>query len=178
MDLPAPTPTTGSQTIGPYWHLLYEPDWKDLTRFGATGEKIYLEGTVRDGDGKLVTDACIELWQSSPPASETFQGFGRCATDKDGTFRFKTLTPGPEPGRGNAMQAPHFNITILARGILIAIHTRAYFENEPLNDNDPLLAMIDDPKRKATLIARQLNETTWHTDIKLQGEDETVFLEI
>ena len=173
-----PTPTTGSQTIGPYWHLLYEPEWADLTRFGAEGDKIVLEGTVRDGRGDLVTDGCIELWQSSPAASETFQGFGRCATDRHGKFSFTTIRPQAEPGRGNATQAPHFNLTILARGILIAIHTRAYFEDEPLNEHDPLLSMIEDPKRKATLIAKKAGENTWHTDIVLQGENETVFLEV
>ena len=172
------TPTTGSQTIGPYWHLLYEPEWADLTRFGVAGDKIVLQGTVRDGDGALVTDGCIELWQSSPGASETFQGFGRCATDREGRFSFTTVKPGPEPGRGNSMQAPHFNITILARGILIAIHTRAYFQDEPLNENDPLLAMIEDPVRRATLIAKPAGDATWHTDIVLQGENETVFLDI
>jgi protocatechuate 3,4-dioxygenase alpha subunit len=171
-------PTTGSQTIGPYWHLLLEKDWADLTRFGAKGEKIFLEGTIRDGDGKLITDACVEIWQSSPEASDTFQGFGRCETNKDGLFRFTTLKPGPVPGRGNTMQAPHFAITILARGILIAIHTRAYFENEKLNDNDPLLSSIEDPKRRNTLIARKTGENTWHMDIVLQGENETVFLDI
>ncbi len=43
---------TASQTIGPYWHLLEDPSWADLTRFGAQGERITLTGAVLDGDGK------------------------------------------------------------------------------------------------------------------------------
>ena len=63
---------TASQTIGPYWHLLEDPSWADLTRFGAQGEKITLTGAVLDGDGKPCADACVEIWQSDPTASDTF----------------------------------------------------------------------------------------------------------
>ena len=45
------TAATSSQTIGPYWHLLEQPGWSDLTRFGAEGERILLIGNVTDGDG-------------------------------------------------------------------------------------------------------------------------------
>ena len=38
---------TSSQTIGPFWHLLQEKDWDDLTRFGAEGEAITLTGIVK-----------------------------------------------------------------------------------------------------------------------------------
>ena len=61
---------TASQTVGPYWHLMEDPSWADLTRFGAQGEKITLTGVVLDGDGKPCADACVEIWQSDPPASE------------------------------------------------------------------------------------------------------------
>ncbi len=66
---------TASQTIGPYWHLLEDPSWADLTRFGAQGERITLTGAVLDGDGKPCADACVEIWQSDPPASDSFPGF-------------------------------------------------------------------------------------------------------
>src|SRR3974377_7097 len=68
---------TGSQTIGPFWHLIEHPEWADLTRFGATGTRITLTGFITDGDGNPVTDAAIELWQGDPPAQEHFLGFGR-----------------------------------------------------------------------------------------------------
>jgi protocatechuate 3,4-dioxygenase alpha subunit len=169
---------TASQTIGPYWHLLDDPDWADLTRFGAAGETIRLTGTLYDGDGLPVSDACVELWQASPPASDSFPGFGRCATDTQGNFRFITLKPGPLPGRGNALQAPHVAIAIFARGLLKQLVTRAYFADEALNESDPLLAMIDDRARRATLIAEPVDAATWRLDIRLQGDGETVFLEL
>ncbi len=174
---------TASQTIGPYWHLLEEPSWADLTRFGASGEKIALLGSVTDGDGLPVADACVELWQPSPPASASWDGFGRAATDVEGNFRFVTLKPGPVPGApgANTPQAPHAAITLFARGLLMHLQTRAYFEGEALNEQDPLLVSLA-PARRATLIARRVGESgglpAWRLDIRLQGDDETVFLDI
>ncbi|MGC2199760.1 MAG: protocatechuate 3,4-dioxygenase subunit alpha [Stellaceae bacterium] len=173
---------TGGQTIGPFWHLIEHPEWADLTRFGATGTPITLVGSVVDGDGNAVTDAAVELWQSDPPADDRFPGFGRCRTDERGEFQFTTLKPGPVRGRGNAQQAPHFAITLHARGLLKGLVTRAYFAGEPLNETDPLLSSIEDPVRRATLLARPDRADRWRIDIRLQrgahSETETVFLDI
>lgn len=169
---------TASQTIGPYWHLIEDPTWFDLTRFGATGDRIELTGTVRDGAGGLVTDAAIEIWQSSPAASDLFPGYGRCRTGPDGAYRFITLKPGPVAGLGNAQQAPHVAITIFARGLLAALTTRLYFAGEVLNETDPVLSLIEDPAARGTLIARSTGSGVWNLDICLQGESETVFMEI
>jgi protocatechuate 3,4-dioxygenase, alpha subunit len=168
---------TASQTIGPYWHLIEDPTWADLTRFGADGEKIVLTGTVTDGSGNRVSDAAIEIWQTSPAASENFPAFGRCRTDADGAFRFTTLMPGPVAGPGNAQQAPHIAIAIFARGLLKALTTRLYFQDEPLNKTDPVLSLIEDTARRRTLIARPVGPNAWTFDIRLQGENETVFME-
>jgi len=173
---------TSSQTIGPFWHLIEHPEWADLTRFGAAGDRITLSGSVVDGDGNPVTDAAVELWQADPRADESFPGFGRCRTNQRGEFRFTTVKPGPVPGRGNAQQAPHFAIALHARGLLKCLLTRAYFADNPLNEMDPLLSTIEDPKRRATLLARPESEDHWRLDIRLQrgprGETETVFLDV
>ncbi len=171
-------PATASQTIGPYWHLLEDKDWADLTRFGAEGERIVLAGRIVDGGGAPVADACVEIWQADPPVSDRFQGFGRAGTDRDGMFRFVTVKPGPLPGRGNAQQAPHIALQIFARGLLRGLATRVYFAGETLNATDPLLTSIEDPARRATLIARPDGPGGWRLDIRLQGEAETVFLDI
>jgi protocatechuate 3,4-dioxygenase alpha subunit len=167
-----------SQTIGPYWHLLEEKDWADLTRFGAQGEKIVLTGRILDGDGMPCSDACVEIWQSDPPACDTFPGFGRSNTDSDGAFRFVTLKPGPVRGRGNTQQAPHIAICILSRGVMKALYTRAYFRDEKLNETDPLLMSIEDRARRVTLIATPDGPATWRLDLRLQGDGETVFLDV
>jgi protocatechuate 3,4-dioxygenase, alpha subunit len=169
---------TASQTIGPYWHLIEDPAWADLTRFGAGGEKIALTGTIFDGAGSTVTDAAIEIWQTSPEASDIFPAFGRCRTNSHGSFRFTTLKPGPVAGLGNTQQAPHVAIRVFARGLLVALTTRLYFEDEPLNEADPVLSLIGDESRRRTLIARKVLPDTWELDVRLQGENETVFMEI
>ena len=167
-----------SQTIGPYWHLLEDKTWADMTRFGVEGDVISITGRIRDGSGAVVADACVELWQTSPAPSDSFDGFGRCSTDSEGRFAFKTVKPGPTPGLGNAQQAPHVAVTILARGLTKGLATRIYFQGDAGHDIDPVLNLIDDPARRATLIATQTAPGVWFTDIVLQGDNETVFFEV
>jgi protocatechuate 3,4-dioxygenase alpha subunit len=179
------TAATASQTAGPYWHMIDFPEWADLLRAGSgnegiQGEAVTLTGRITDGDGAAVTDALVEIWQAGPDGTYdgAFQGFGRCASDSNGEFRFTTLKPGPVPGRGNAMQAPHIQVAIFARGLMQHVVTRAYFEGEALNATDPVLAMVEDPARRATLIAKPAGGGVWRLDIRLQGEGETVFLDV
>lgn len=175
---------TPHQTAGPYWHMIDFPAWADVLRADGPnarvqGERIIIEGTITDGDGALVTDAMVEIWHADPAGryDSEFQGFGRCATNADGRFRFITLKPGPVPGRGNTLQAPHVQIMIFARGLLSHVTTRLYFQGEALNETDPLLALVP-PERRATLIAEPTAPGTWQLDIRLRGGTETVFLDI
>lgn len=176
---------TASQTAGPYWHLIDFPTWADLLRAdgpnaGFTGgQRILLTGRITDGDGAPCTDAMVEIWQADPEGSYEgeFHGFGRCATDAEGRFRFVTVRPGPVRGRGNATQAPHVTITIFARGLLTHLTTRLYFAGEALNATDPVLLAVPEARR-GTLLAQPAGEGEWRLDIRLQGEGETVFLEV
>jgi protocatechuate 3,4-dioxygenase alpha subunit len=178
--MPSATP---SQTIGPYWHLIEHPEWADLTRFGAQGEVIRLTGRIVDGGDVAVTNACVEVWQADPQLSEHFPGFGRCRTDQEGRFTFTTLKPGPAPmgalggGEANTLQAPHLAVAILARGLLRHLATRLYFAGEALNAQDPVLLAISEARR-TTLIVCSPHPGTWQLDVRLQGGDETVFLEV
>ncbi len=171
VDKLIPTP---SQTIGPFFHLgMAHAEWADLTAghppSALGGEKIAIEGRVIDGDGAPVPDAIIELWQAN----------GRVATDAEGRFRVVTIKPGPVPGRGNALQSPHINIALFARGLLKHLFTRIYFADEPANASDPLLTAIDDEAARRTLLARRVGSPAlYHFDIILQGENETAFLDI
>ena len=176
------TAATASQTAGPYWHMIDFPEWADLLRAGgpnagAVGERIILRGTITDGTGAVVPDAMVEIWQADPDGryDSAFHGFGRCATDAGGRYRFVTLRPGPVAGPGNATQAPHVALTIFARGLMRGLVTRAYFAGDPLLAEDPVLALVPE-KRRSTLIARPAGEREWVLDIRLQGEGETVFL--
>ncbi len=188
-----PTP---SQTVGPFFHLaLDRPEWGDLAAEGAQGERIAVTGRMTDGDGAAVADACLELWQANAagryahpdddqtdkPLDPHFRGFGRVSTDADGGFRLTTIRPGPVPGRGNTLQAPHIAVAIFARGLLKQLFTRIYFAGEALNDTDPVLSSITDPARRRTLIATRHDEDAspaYRFDIVLQGDDETVFFDV
>jgi protocatechuate 3,4-dioxygenase alpha subunit len=188
-----PTP---SQTVGPFFHLgLDRPEWSDLTAGNRAGERIAIEGRVLDGDGAPVPDALIELWQANAagryahpddrqtdkPLDPNFRGFGRVATDAEGRFRVTTIRPGPVPGRGNTLQVPHINLVFFSRGLLNHLHTRIYFADEPANASDPLLASIEDPAVRGTLLARRAEGSSpavYRFDIVLQGDNETAFLDI
>ena len=99
-------------------------------------------------------DSMVEIWQANAagryrheeddradaPLDDSFQGFGRTGTDRDGAFRFHTVKPGPVPGLGNAWQAPHIVVCVFARGMLSHAYTRLYFSDEAeANAADPVL---------------------------------------
>lgn len=178
------TSATASQTAGPYWHMIDFPEWADLLRAGgpnayAAGERIVLTGRIADGTGAVVPDAMVEIWQADPEGryDSRFHGFGRCATDAQGRYRFVTLRPGPVPGPGNGTQAAHVVITIFARGLMRGLVTRAYFAGDEALAQDPILALVPQARR-GTMIARPVEGGEWRLDIRLQGEGETVFLDI
>ncbi|MGE0724891.1 MAG: protocatechuate 3,4-dioxygenase subunit alpha [Alphaproteobacteria bacterium] len=184
-----PTP---SQTVGPFLHVgLTWMTVDDLTAAGPQGERIVVEGRVLDGAGAPVPDALLEVWQADAagryahpedareaPADPRFAGFGRIPTDADGRFRLVTIKPGRVPGPGNALQAPHIVVCLFMRGLLRHLYTRIYFSDEASNGDDPILGLIDDPARRASLLAaRAPDGPTYRWDIVMQGERETVFFD-
>ena len=188
-----PTP---SQTVGPFFHLgLARSEWADLTAGNPAGQRIAIEGRVTDGDGLPVSDAMLEFWQanaagrynhpddrqSDKPLDPNFRGFGRAATDADGRFRIVTIKPGAVPYDGDSTQAPHIGVIVGARGLLNHLVTRLYFADEPANAGDPLLSSIENLAARGTLIARRQSggdPPAYRFDIVLQGEGETVFLDL
>ena len=189
--------STSSQTIGPFFReALERPAWSDLTRDGATGTVIRIDGVVRDGDGAPVPDALLELWQADEngryahpddrggvPGDRLFRGFGRSCTDTDGRYWFRTIVPGAVTGAGGIAQAPHANLSVFARGLLKRLVTRIYFADRASdNARDPLLASIADPQARATLIAQRADRpdapVAYRFDVVLQGAGETAFLAI
>jgi protocatechuate 3,4-dioxygenase, alpha subunit len=186
---------TPSQTIGPFFHFALMRDGVDeLDPAGEAGTPIVVEGAVLDGAGEVVSDAMVELWQSdgsgryrhpadgrSSDVPSSFIGFGRVASADDGTFRLRTVMPGTVPGRDGAVQAPHLNVHVFARGVLDQLSTRIYFDGVESNAEDPVLAAVP-PARRATLLARPVGEEDgarrYRFDIVLQGDAETVFFDL
>lgn len=198
---------TPSQTGGPYVHIgllpqqanieVFENNFNNqLVKENTLGERIRLEGQVFDGLGLPLRDVLIEIWQADangvyPSTADiqgkvvdpNFLGWGRTGADfETGFWSFNTIKPGSVPGRKGTTQAPHIALIIFARGINIGLNTRVYFEDEAeANAQDPVLKGIEWAPRRQTLIAKREErdgEVVYRFDIRIQGEDETVFLDI
>ena len=196
-----------SQTAGPYVHIGTTPNWVGISGVweedlggtlvgaGAKGERIVVKGHIFDGSGTPLKDALIEIWQAdtnglynSPQevrgqADPGFTGWGRQPADGvTGEYRFETIKPGRVPYRDGRLMAPHITFWIVARGINIGLHTRMYFgDEEAANAECPILARIEHRVRVPTLIAARSEDDgipTYRFDIRLQGEEETVFFDI
>jgi len=163
-------PLTPSQTVGPFFGVgLPFEKGEHLAPPGSAGV-MRIEGQVLDGKGEPVPDALLEIWQLAT-------GFGRARTDSEGAFSFSTVKPGTVPAPDGRMQAPHFNVTIFARGLLRHLVTRMYFPDETeANASDPVLNLVEAARRE-TLIARNCGGVL-HFDVRLQGDRETVFFAI
>ena len=187
---------TPSQTVGPYFayglvpeqyrydfmsiadHVIADPE--------VPGERILLSGRVFDGEGNPIPDALVEIWQadasgayqSASPIGKAFRGFGRAGTgvDPNAKFWFDTIKPGSVED-----QAPHLNVIVTMRGLLIHVFTRIYFsDEESTNATDKILNAVP-ADRRHTLIA-QRNDSNGRTeytfDIYMQGDSETVFFDL
>lgn len=193
-------PETPSQTAGPYVHIGLALEaagnpardqeiWNEMARPGAPGEHIVLLGHVYDGNGHLIRDSFLELWQANADGqydrdydlSKPFNGFGRTATSDDGEWVIRTIKPGVVRNAAGIAMAPHINVSLFARGINIHLQTRLYFDDEaPSNALDPVLNLIEQPARRQTLIATRCSvdgKAAYRFDIRVQGEGETVFFD-
>jgi protocatechuate 3,4-dioxygenase, alpha subunit len=156
-----PTP---SQTVGPFFGFALPFDaGADAVPPGSPGS-IRIEGQVFDGDGALVPDALVELFQGDQ--------FARCRTNAEGAFHFTARKPASARG-----DAPCLHVIVFARGLLRQLVTRMYFPDEAAaNGTDPVLGRVV-ADRRPTLVASPA-DSGLRFDIRLQGEGETVFFEI
>lgn len=193
-----------SQTAGPYVHIGCTPNFVGIEGIFAQdlgsgplyndktrGERITIRGHVYDGGGNTLKDGLVEIWQAdtdgfynSPSetrgkADPNFLGWGRCPGDMaTGEFVFHTIKPGKVPFDGKHWMAPHITFWVVARGINIGLQTRMYFpDEEEANAVDPVLARIELKTRIPTLIASRQGDD-YVFDIRLQGENETIFFDI
>jgi len=185
-----PTP---SQTVGPFFAIELTTDEHCVRCVAgpeAKGERLWITFRVLDGDGTPVDDAMLEIWQADANGkynhSEDLQpkaldpgwiGFGRLATGEDGSCVLETIKPGRVAH--NSLQAPHLTVAVFARGMLKQLYTQVYFAGDASNDEDPILQLIP-PDRRETLMARPdpARPGYWQFDVRLQGNQETVFFDV
>jgi protocatechuate 3,4-dioxygenase, alpha subunit len=177
---------TPSQTVGPYFayglaatqygYDFDQPFDAVVALDGARGERIRLEGQVIDGDGNPIG----EYPQSVDHASEIgFRAFGRAGTgtDAQNRYAFHTVKPGAEASG----EAPHINVIVMMRGMLLHAFTRVYFSDETAaNAKDAVLNSVP-AERRNTLIAKRSESggaVTYRFDIHMQGPAETVFFDV
>ena len=193
---------SASQTAGPYVHIGLAPGaagfdiyrqelGRDLAGTDAPGERIRIEGIVYDGTGAPVKDVLIEAWQADAngiyphpedprfdQVAKGFRGWGRIITDFDtGLWSLDTIKPGSVMGRNGRRMSPHISLWLVSRGINIGLNTRLYFEDED-NSADPVMNLIEQVDRRETLLARKTGPGTYRFDIRLQGDGETVFMDV
>jgi len=189
---------TGDSDLGSRPDLIapgheYGIESKHPERERATGPRIELVGRLYDNTGAPIIDSLIEIWQANEagryahpednradvPIDAAFIGFGRCASDKQGAFRFRTIRPGRVPGPGNGLQAPHIALGIAGPGFLKRLATRVYFPDAPENAEDPILGLVPEARRPTLVAAREPGTpNVYRFDIHLGGPRETVFFDI
>ncbi len=178
---------SASQTVGPFFRigLIYSQAQSNLVNENTSGERITLTGVVLDGDGQPIPDALLEIWQPDArgifnhpldplhdQADPHFRGFGRAENRNAGKYEFKTIKPGSRDG-----MPPYINVHIFARGMLVQAMTRIYFSDEPDNERDPVLNAVESARRHTLIATREESsgQPVYRFDIRMQGEDETVF---
>ncbi len=191
---------TPSQTVGPFFaYGLTAPQYgyefsgiaSDILDGDLIpGERIRIVGRVFDGAGDPIPDAMIEIWQADCEgryahpvdgrgSNQAFRGFGRFGTGTDPEWRFQFRTI--KPGRVDGTQAPHINVIVFMRGMLTHAYTRLYFSDEAeANACDPLLLSVPAARRRTLIAAREDSPggALYRFDIRMQGDEETVFFDV
>jgi protocatechuate 3,4-dioxygenase, alpha subunit len=194
------TGITPSQTIGHYFKYGLTPNgeyaWNDafgndLVMAEVTGERIRIEGLVFDGDGQVVADAMLEIWQadgqgrfSDPQDARSlpnaaFRGFGRCGTDQQGGFSFRTIKPGSVPGLGGKPLAPHIVVAVFAKGTTRQAQTvSTSLTRPPPRPTRSWLTCLRIGATRWSPSASLLPRVAYRFDVHLQSDRETVFFDL
>lgn len=162
----AELPKTPEMTEGPFYpdKLPLDTD-NDLvlindSNAAAVGEITHLTGKVLGPDGDPIRSAFVEIWQvdkhgaylhsgsdNRDQADKNFQGYGRCLTDREGRYYFRTIKPVPYPGR-----TPHIHVAVNHNGKRL-LTSQLFVAGHPQNERDFLLQRVRDPAvRKSILV--------------------------
>ncbi|PHQ70959.1 MAG: protocatechuate 3,4-dioxygenase subunit beta [Sneathiella sp.] len=163
----------------------------------ALGERIIVQGKIMDEAGRPVANALIEIWQANAggryrhkndrylaPLDPNFGGCGRCVSDNDGNYSFRTVKPGPYPwpNGGNDWRPSHIHFSLFGSGFAQRLITQMYFEGDPHIKICPILRAIGDPRAIDQLTANLDMENTIPMDIRsyrfdlvLRGPKSTLF---
>lgn len=161
------------------------------------GERIIVHGRVIDENGRAVPRTLIEFWQANAggryrhkkdtylaPVDPNFGGCGRCLSDDNGYYFFRTIKPGPYPWRNyvNSWRPAHIHFSVFGSGFAQRLITQMYFEGDPLIRLCPIVKTIPDRDAVERLIAPldlnasvPLDTLAYRFDIALRGSRSTLF---
>jgi|TARA_B110000090_G_scaffold198498_1_gene237464 protocatechuate 3,4-dioxygenase alpha subunit len=182
---------TPFQTAGPFLHIGCSPNSiginnifkNDLGVLPFEKEShsnfISISGSVFDGNSEALNDVMIETWQCNEKGEYIDgQGFARFSPNAETKkFTLRTIKPGIVKELDGKFQSPHILMSISSRGINMNLNTRIYFEDDDLS-NDTTLSIINQKDKINTLIAKKIDKFNYIFDVYLQGNKETVFLDI
>ena len=143
------------------------------------GERIVVYGKLLDENSKPIPNSLIEIWQANSggkyrhsgdtykaPLDPNFGGWGRCLTDENGNYYFKTIKPGayPWPNGGNNWRPAHIHFSIFGLSFLQRLVTQMYFEGDPLIAKCPIAQSINNKKALESLISKLDINKSIHMD--------------
>ena len=179
-----------------------DPLDNDLIKNYATdgdpiGQRIIVHGRVLDENGRPVPHTLIEVWQANAGGryrhvndhyvaalDPNFGGCGRCLSDEDGYYFFRTIKPGPYPWRNrvNDWRPAHIHLSIFGPAFITRLITQMYFEGDPLIPLCPIVNTIPDQDAIERLVAPldmsaslPLDVRAYRFDIVLRGRRQTLF---
>ncbi len=158
------------------------------------GQRIVVQGQVRDSGKRPVPHTLLEVWQANAagryrhvvdqwpaPLDPGFSGVGRALTDGEGRYRFVTVKPGAYPwgNHHNAWRPAHIHFSLFGRAFTQRLVTQMYFPDDPLFGQDPIFGSVPEQARHR-LVSRfslEASEPQWALtyvfDIVLRGADAT-----
>lgn len=205
---PIALPQTASETTGPVFtrNILGPLDNDLIQNYAASGDgagasaigpRIIVYGKVLDENGRPVPNALVEVWQANASGryrhakegyigalDPNFGGCGRCITDENGAYEFRTIQPGayPWPNRANDWRPAHIHFSVFGRAFAQRLITQMYFEGDPMIWQCPIVDAIPSAEAVETLIARLDREATipmdaraYEFNIVLRGRRQTMF---
>lgn len=195
--------TTISEMTGPVFgpERLGPSDNDLITNFGQTGEaigqRLIVYGRVLDEDGRGLPGVLVEVWQANAGGryrhhkegyraalDPNFGGCGRCITDAEGGYWFRTVKPGayPWPNGVNDWRPAHIHVSVFGHAFAQRLVTQMYFEGDPMIWQCPIVGSIPSREAIETLVAaldRQatipMDSLAYRFDIVLRGRRQTMF---
>jgi len=128
-----------------------------------------IAGKVMDENGRGVGNSLVEIWQANAtgryvhvndredaPLDPNFSGVGRCMTDLDGGYSFRTIRPGnyPVPSAMDRWRPAHIHFSLYGPSMLSRLVTQLYFPGDPILSSDKVLHSVSDAAARNSLIAR------------------------